>query len=164
VHELRRRRSQAGAAESPARAGERGLTLVELLLAVTIMGIAFVAILSAMGTAIIVSDMSKRQSTAESLLVSWAETLKARDYVANPSTNQTSGEYSYNVIMGSAPPSRYTATFVVKCWDGVTSDTSDAAGFNALGGGCTSGLEQVKLDISSSGSVHKGTFVLKRSA
>lgn len=163
VHELRRRRSHARV-DDAARAGEAGITLVELLVAVAIMSIAFVALLSAMGTAIIVSDIHRRQSTAESLLGSWAETLKAKSYVSNPSTNQTTGEYSYKVVIGADPPKTFTPTFVVKCWDGTTSNASDASGFVALGGGCGTGLEQVKLDISTTRGVHKGTFILKRSS
>ncbi len=140
---------------------EDGVTLIELIMAVAIMAIAFVAILSAMATGIIVADIHKRQSTAETVLGGWAETLKSADYVPCPGN-----EYDYATVMGAAPPTGYTAQPpVVAWWDGTSSDPSVYVDPKPPAGTCGSdtGLEQVTLTITSARGVTKTTSILKRS-
>src|SRR5205807_937704 len=56
--------------------GERGDTLVEVLVAIVIVGVAFVAILGGMATSIVGSDIHRKQSTEETALASLAEAMK----------------------------------------------------------------------------------------
>lgn len=55
--------------------GEPGETLIEVLVAVAIMGLAFVVILGGIGTAIIGADVQKQQAGADLALRSAAETI-----------------------------------------------------------------------------------------
>jgi hypothetical protein len=60
-----------------------------------IMGIAVVALVAALGTAALTSDLSARNGTAQALLRSAAETVKAEPYVACATT--------YNAAPGPLP-------------------------------------------------------------
>lgn len=70
--------------------GEEGTTLVELLVAVAILGIAFVAILGGMLTSVTASDVHRRQADGLALLTRQAEAVKAMAYVpcAGPAVYQ----------------------------------------------------------------------------
>jgi len=138
------------------REAEAGVTLVELLVAIVIMGIAFVAILSAIGTAIIVSDVHKRQATAETVLQSWAETLKSAPYQADPGT-----AYNYGTPgLGLPAVSGYTpAAPQVSCDGNLTTNKFDSPGAPPCS---AAGLEQITLTVTSARGVTKTTSVLKR--
>lgn len=56
---------------------EGGTTLIELIVAVAIMGVAFVSIIGGIGAAIIGADSQKRNSTGGLVLASAAETILA---------------------------------------------------------------------------------------
>lgn len=66
--------------------GERGDTLIEILVAVSILGIAFVAILAGLGTAINLSGRQRGQANADVVLVSAADSVKNQTYVSCAST------------------------------------------------------------------------------
>jgi len=55
--------------------GEAGTTLVELLVTIVIMGVAFGALLTGVATSEVSSDANRKQATSATLLRSWAETL-----------------------------------------------------------------------------------------
>lgn len=59
---------------------DAGVSLIEVLIAVAIMGVLFVSVLGGLTTAILASDMHRKQATAETLLRSFAETIKAETY------------------------------------------------------------------------------------
>lgn len=61
----------------PGRRSEAGTTLIELIVAVAIMGIAFVSILGGIGTAIIGADVQRRDATTGLVLASAAEKVVA---------------------------------------------------------------------------------------
>jgi type II secretory pathway pseudopilin PulG len=75
---------QSGQALGGARRGESGETLLEVLMTVAIVGIAFVAILGAIFTAIRVSDYHRKTTTADVILRNFAESMK-----------QANGTYQY---------------------------------------------------------------------
>jgi prepilin-type N-terminal cleavage/methylation domain-containing protein len=60
---------------------EAGFTLIEVIVTVAIMAISFVVIVGGLGTAILGSDISRRQATAQSVLRSSAEAVKGAGYV-----------------------------------------------------------------------------------
>ena len=61
-----------------ALSGESGVTLIEMLVTVVIMGIAFVAIVGGMTTSIFGSDLHRKQATAETVLRSYGESVKTK--------------------------------------------------------------------------------------
>ncbi|TDU91677.1 prepilin-type N-terminal cleavage/methylation domain-containing protein [Kribbella voronezhensis] len=62
-------------------ADERGETLVEMLLAVAIMGIAAVALMAGLTTSVLMSDIHRKQATAGTAVRDYAEALQK--YVAD---------------------------------------------------------------------------------
>lgn len=87
---------------------ESGTTLIELLVTVVIMGLAFVIIVGGIGTAIIGSDIQKNQAGADVVLRTAAETMA---YQACATTTA-------NTYAPSPQPSRFTVKVVrVSHWD-----------------------------------------------
>jgi prepilin-type N-terminal cleavage/methylation domain-containing protein len=61
-------------------AGERGLSLIEVLVTVAILGLAFVTILGGMTVSIAGSDVHRKQATSQTVLRNLAEYLKSVPY------------------------------------------------------------------------------------
>ena len=68
-------------------ANDQGETLIELIIAIAIMGIAVVAIVGGIITSILMSDIHRKQTTAGAIARSDAEVLVASGY--KPSCNYT---------------------------------------------------------------------------
>lgn len=83
-------------------AGEAGETLVEIMAAVVLMGTAVVAIVSGLYTAVVSSDLHKRQTRTASEATNVVEVLTRADYVPC-----TSGVPNYAAVL-PAMPSGYT--------------------------------------------------------
>jgi type II secretory pathway pseudopilin PulG len=121
----------------PRAGGAEGETLVELLVTVSIMGIAIITLVLAIGTAVRSSDVHRKQATTESLLRNYAEGLQASSYVncastyATPSSFTASANYSIQVTR-------------VQYWNG-----QNPAGFTASCGTDT-GIQLITIKASSS--------------
>jgi Tfp pilus assembly protein PilV len=106
--------------------GEGGDTLVEVLMAVVVVGIAFVGILMGLGTSIRLSGTHRGQSSADVVLVSAADSVKSQTYVPCPGVTTS----SYNPTSGVTLPSGWSASNVtitaVKGWNGSTFGTCPA--------------------------------------
>jgi len=76
------RANAARCAPSRRRASERGDSLIEIMLAVALLGIGFVAILNSVGSTMTTSTGSRVRSHADELLVRYAENLIAAPYEA----------------------------------------------------------------------------------
>jgi type II secretory pathway pseudopilin PulG len=128
-------------AQDPDRAqGEAGESLVELLLTVLIIGIVFVAVIGALGTTIIASDLHRRQSSAEVLLVDALESVKRQAYVPCSSA----GTGSYDATAGVTVPDGWTvAVTSVHGWNGVSAWVACPADDH--------GLERVTITVTSPG-------------
>ena len=125
---------------------ERGVTLVELLIAVTLMGMAFVALLGGLGVFFRTSNTQRSTSDIDSALRTYVEQVVDAAYV-NCAT-------SYTI---TPPPSGMTATVTIRYWDG-----QDApAGFTT--GSCTTdkGAQQitVRMTQASTGTYQELTVV-----
>jgi prepilin-type N-terminal cleavage/methylation domain-containing protein len=112
------------------RAGsECGFTLVELLLAVAILGIGVTTIVGGMMTSIAVSDLGRRQAEGQAQLRAYAEAVAGATYTACTP--------SYTTSFGPLPG--YTAAMTVAYWDGTSAFTA--------GCGTDNGLQRVTLTI-----------------
>jgi prepilin-type N-terminal cleavage/methylation domain-containing protein len=111
---------------------EAGFTLVELLLAVSILGISAVAVVGGMMTSIQVSDLGRRQAEGQVQLRAYAEAVAGAPY-----TNCAAG---YGTSF--TPSAGYTATMTVTYWNGTSAFTSTC--------GTDSGMQRVTLTISAS--------------
>lgn len=95
-------------------ATDDGFSLVEILLTIAIVGIAFAAILGGMVTSIVVSDLHRKQAMADALARSAAEAVKdhAVAYV------DCAGPDAYRDALPSAPSGYAVTVTNVRYWDG----------------------------------------------
>lgn len=129
---------------------EDGLSLVELMVAVAILGIAFAAILGGMSTAILVTDMHRKQATAGTVLREYAERVESLPY--QDCTGAAQPAYTF------AAPDGFSASMgTVEVWDGDT-----PAGFQACSA-TDPGLQRLRLTVAASdGRASETVQILKR--
>jgi len=125
---------------------EAGESLAELLVAISILGLAIVVVVGALGNAIFASNVHRNYATAGTVARNAAETLKDRKLAFN-----TAGNYTVS------PSSGFSVSVSAKCWD----LNSTPATFSASGN-CTTGLQQLAVTASGNGTSESVT-VLKRS-
>ena len=123
---------------------EGGFTLVELLLAVAILGISAVAVVGGMMTSIQVSDLGRRQAEGQGEVRAYAEAVAGAAYADCASSYTTS--YS--------PPAGYTATMTVAYWDGTSAFTSSC--------GTDTGLQRVTLTVTATDGRASETVAIAR--
>lgn len=129
-------------AETDARPPDRGETLLELVITITITGIAILVLLGGLGTSIRVSDIHRKQSLAGAYLRAFAEALETA-VAESPSKYAACADHTYYTGLYSLADKRYAATATtVAYWDGST--------FAAT---CTPttdiGVQQISLEVRS---------------
>ena len=87
-------------------------------MAIAIVGIAFVGILSGLGTAIRLGGTQRGQANAGVVLVSAADSVKAQTYVACPGVTTSSYNPALNVSLPSGWSSSNLTIVSVKGWNG----------------------------------------------
>lgn len=140
------------ATRCPAPSRERGETLIELVVAVSIMGVALVAVMAGLGTSVLVSDVHRKQATAGSVLRNYAEAINA---------TVTSGGYvncaspaAYTSPAGFTPPGDYSVSVVsgsMRYWNGSTWQPTCSA---------DTGLQQLTAQVASTDGRAIETLVL----
>ena len=115
---------------------DEGETLLELLIAVAIMGIAVVAIVGGIATSILMSDIHRKQATAGAYVRNYAEAVTGHyDASASPS-------YLPAAVGFTAPAGFTAAVTSVQCWNGT--------GFGICS--ATNAVQQVTLSVASTDS------------
>jgi prepilin-type N-terminal cleavage/methylation domain-containing protein len=131
---------------NPARGSDRGITLLEILITVALMSIAFASVLGGMGLFLKTESVQRSTARIDVDLRSYAEQLLATGYVncATPA--------SYASI---EPPAGYTASVSVAYWDGGLPA--------AFGSSCTSdqGVQQLTVSLAASDGVTAALVVGK---
>jgi prepilin-type N-terminal cleavage/methylation domain-containing protein len=128
--------------------GERGETLLELLIAIAILGISLVAIATGISVSIIATDTQRKQATASLIARGYAESIET--YVAN-------GHYAACQNPGAAAPNNYqpgTVGFSVP--SGFTAAPSAATSWNASSSAWSTcspdtGVQKITVTVSSDG-------------
>jgi len=126
---------------TPPTSNDQGETLIELIIAVAIMGIAVVAIVGGIATSILMSDIHRKQATAGAYVRNYAEAVQT--YVAGGHYDASASPSYLPGAVGFAAPAGFTAAVVLlQCWN----DTGQVFG------GCAAGntVQQVTLTVASS--------------
>jgi subtilisin family serine protease len=127
------------------RSSDAGETLLEVLIAVAIMGIAVVAIVGGIATSILMSDIHRKQATAGAYVRNYAEAVVAYVAVLGNFDAGASPDYSPLKVGFAAPTGGFVASVTsVRCWV----DSSKQFGTCPAG----SSLQQVTVNIASSDS------------
>jgi type II secretory pathway pseudopilin PulG len=117
------------------RRDEAGVTLVEVLVTVIVLGVALLIFVGGIGTSVFASDQHRKEATTETVLRTYAEAVKAAAY------DGTCGTSLSSATGGTAPTGFVKATPVVKAWNGTV--------FVACPTADTKGLQLVTLGVSS---------------
>ncbi|HYS38718.1 MAG TPA: type II secretion system protein [Pseudonocardiaceae bacterium] len=121
-------------------ADDRGETLLEVLIAVVIMGIAIVAIIGGLVTSVLLSDVHRKQATAGAAVRDYAETIEKYAAAGNYVPCATAASYAAGSV-GFTKPTGYTpAVNAVAYWNG--------SGW-VSGCGTDLGLQQLKVQVAS---------------
>ena len=137
--------------------GERGETLVEILVAVAILGVAGIAILGGMQMAVTASDLHRKETTGGAYVRSFAEAIQ--NYVSTP---VASGPSNYRPC--STATLDYYKPFVVGSLNipsgfAVHQLAAKSVGPNGAATGCgtDTGVQQVTLTVASTDAENPST-------
>jgi Tfp pilus assembly protein FimT len=119
-------------ARSRGRFGERGESLAELLVTISIMGIAIVVIVGALADGILASNVHRNHATADAAVRSVAECIKDRSQAY-----QASGTYG-----SCAAPAGTTVSVTTAWWNGDSPATFSSSQNN-------NGLQQLTISATS---------------
>jgi prepilin-type N-terminal cleavage/methylation domain-containing protein len=131
---------------------EKGFSLIEVMLAIALLGIVTVAFLGAMSTASTAVFIADERATAESLARSQMEYVKNQDYRASdyiPGPPPSGGQAVYLKIDDSQVPGGYTICGLNRS-DDTVENTIYGVPWNSQSGqpvGTDAGLQRVKLVI-----------------
>jgi prepilin-type N-terminal cleavage/methylation domain-containing protein len=146
----------------PMQRQDDGFTLIEIVITVALVSIAFVAILTAVAGMIAAGAENQHASTAEVVARNAGEFIKSRPYVACAADPKTA--YEGAIAASGTFPTSYAITVSVAAWDG----NSPATFTNPCPGGSESGIEMVTVTATSTGgpgaSFKKTLAIVKRKA
>jgi prepilin-type N-terminal cleavage/methylation domain-containing protein len=131
---------------SVAADGDRGYTLIELLVAVAILGIAGTTVVGGIGMMVKSADYERKESVAALQINGFAEAVTATGYL--PCATAA----TYQAATAFVSPPGYTASIsAVAYWDAATPGSFDPSGAPAsVCPGTDSGLQRITLTVSSS--------------
>ena len=110
-------------------AHDRGETLIELLVAVVIMGTAVVAVVGGLGTAIMISDIHRKQSIIAADLTAFAAAIQGAVATSPGYIDCATDSRGARPYPSYAPGSGYQADIPqVRYWNGTTFTTSCTVG------------------------------------
>jgi type II secretory pathway pseudopilin PulG len=131
---------------------DAGLTLVEVLLAVAVLGIGVVVIVGGMMTSIKVSSQGRASSESQMVVRAYAEAVSGATYV----NCATATSYSH-ATLGFTPPTGYAASLVVSYWT-----AAGASGSFGAACGTDSGLQRVVLTVTAPDGTNETLRTVKR--
>ncbi len=124
-------------------ARDQGESLIELILAVAIMGIAVVSIVSGLGTSILMSDIHRKQATAGAYVRDYAEAVQS--YVGGTGYTACAAPASYSAsnVGFTGTPSGYAASPIsLQYWTGTAWSVSPCS--------ADTGLQRLTVQVASS--------------
>lgn len=130
---------------------QRGETLLEILVSVSIMGVCFVAVIAGIGTTLLATDTHRQEATAEAVLRTYAERMQDPADVAYVACATTA---TYTTPVGfTLPTAGWSASVtLVQSWQGDTPPT-----FSATCPSPDKGVQQLTLRVQSPVGNHRAT-------
>jgi hypothetical protein len=130
--------------------GEAGETLAELLVTISIISLAVVVLVGALGTAISASSSHRQHTSADTMARSIAEAFK------NPDTSAASNPDIYVDCATSYPTTTvdttgYTAVQKITYWKGTKAAREDTDFVSSCNTGDDNGLQLIKITVTSTG-------------
>ena len=110
------------------RGNESGVTLLETLVALAILGLVAVAFLSALTTAARATIIADEQATAESLVRSQIEYVKSQDYI----DYDDPGHLEYELLESEKIPTSYSVEVTVELLDPENDGLDDDDGIQKI--------------------------------
>lgn len=142
------------------RRPEHGVTLIELMVTVMIVGIAFATILVALQGMYTANDENRKLSVAETWVRRYADAIGNASYVSCASTS------SYSAALTPALPAQYSATISsVEYWNGDASPATFGSLQSACQSGGDKGAQRITVRVTgqlTSGTVTKTAVFVKR--
>ena len=105
---------------------DEGETLIELIIAVAIMGIAVVAIVGGIATTIVMADVHRKQASAGAYVRDYAEAVSGH-YSASASPGSYAQSTAIGFVLDPATTGFAATVTSVKCWDGKVFSTCTTA-------------------------------------
>ena len=130
---------------------EGGFTLIELSIAVVIMGLAIVAVLGGLLTLVSASGLHRQQADVSGVVESAAEIVKSDAYIPCSGATGTSGAAPYYSFIPPTTPNDVqtsNASIGVTYWDGTkfgSLTSCNSSPFSDMG------LQQIQISFSSKG-------------
>lgn len=129
----------------PSKSTDGGESLIELLMAITIMSLAVVAVVGSLVTGVMVSDVHRKQTTAGATLRNYAESIESSVAAATTAYTSCATPAAYATPTGFTAPAGYTASVTaVRYWKGVPT-----LSFSTTCGSPDSGVQKVSLRVRS---------------
>jgi hypothetical protein len=136
-------------AAAPASGRDSGESLVELLVAIVILGTSVVAVLGAVATAVGASTLDRRQVQAQAVLRTWGERIAAVDDTGYGDCRSASGVETTTPAPSPLPAGFTASVSDVAYWDG----TAFVSGCTA---GSDPGLRRVTLELTAVSALYPG--------
>jgi prepilin-type N-terminal cleavage/methylation domain-containing protein len=134
---------------------QAGVTLIELMVTIAILGVAFGSILTGLSGMYRSDDQDRKLSITETWVRRYAEDIQAAAYVpCAPASTYKSGL--------ATPPAGYTVTVAVTYWNGNAPTPTFSS---SCPSGTDKGVQRVVLTVngtSTAGSVKQSVVVMKR--
>ena len=132
-------------------ADDRGESLIEIVIATAIMGVALVAVLGSIGVGVLMSDVHRKQATAGASVRAYAEQMQA--WVAAGNYQTCGSDSTYDAWGEYEAPDGYTRSVVkdsMRYW-AITPVTPATPSGWAWATGCATdqGLQQLTLQVES---------------
>lgn len=123
------------------RTGERGESLIELIMTIAILGIAGVSVVAGMLLGVKASDLGRKQATGSSYARSFAEAIQNSVDTNGGYASCGSALSTYGAVPVTDLPTGYTATVIeVNSWTGSAWGACDA-----------NGIQRIKVNIRTTG-------------
>ena len=130
---------------APDGCSDGGESLLELLIAIAILGIAIVAVVGSLVTGVLVSDIHRKQTVAGSTLRNYAESVESSVAASTSAYTSCGTPSAYATPSGFTAPAGYTASVTaVRYWKGVPT-----LSFQTTCASPDSGVQKVSLRVRS---------------